>query len=768
MYRYLKVFSLFLFVCFIQTAQSEECHELFQTLNTDEIQSIFSDPANYNKYKGQEGYLLVVQKTPNSDSMNYIFQMVSQALEENFKELGWQKFHGSVEEFRELRGKILDESGKPREKYIGQEGYALFAKDHYKRAMLKAFQNVSSVLSESEFKELGWQAFHGSELEFHELRGTVLDESGKLREKYIGQEGYALFAKDHYDRAMLKAFQNVSSVLSESEFKKLGWQAFHGSELEFHELRGTVLDESGKLREKYVGQEGYALFAKDHYKRAMQKAFQNVSSVLSESEFKKLGWQAFHGSELEFHELRGTVLDESGKLREKYVGQEGYALFAKDHYKRAMQKAFMNVSSVLSESEFNELGWQGFNGSELEFHESRGKILDESGKLREKYIGQEGYALFAKDHYKRAMQKAFMNVSSVLSESEFNELGWQEFHGSELEFHELRGKILDESGKLIEKYIGQEGYALFAKDHYKGAMQKAFINVSSVLSESEFKELGWQEFHGSELEFHELRGKILDESGKLIEKYIGQEGYALFAKDHYKGAMQKAFINVSSVLSESEFKELGWQEFHGSELEFHESRGKILDESGKLREKYIGQEGYALFAKDHYDRAMLKAFLNVSSVLSESEFKELGWQAFQGSELEFHELRRKILDESEKLREKYIGQEGYALFAKDYYDRAMLKAFKNVSSVLGGHANMKNLGLDWKQFNGKSSEYWKLFLLFKNNDPLVFQGVKGQKKVAKEIFKGNTKRTYNNVSALREHLLGSWEAFKDLGWSSNL
>ena len=118
MYRYLKVFFIFLFVCFIQTAQSEECHELFQTLNTDEVQSIFSNPANYNKYKGQEGYLLFVQKTPNSDSMIYIFKMVSKALGEKFNELGWQAFNGSADEFRELRGKILDESGKLREKYI--------------------------------------------------------------------------------------------------------------------------------------------------------------------------------------------------------------------------------------------------------------------------------------------------------------------------------------------------------------------------------------------------------------------------------------------------------------------------------------------------------------------------------------------------------------------------------------------------------------------------------------------------------------------------
>ena len=66
--------------------------------------------------------------------------------------------------------------------------------------------NVSSVLSKSEFKELGWQGFIGSEIEFHELREKVLDESGKLREKYIGQEGYALFAKDHYNRSYAKGF----------------------------------------------------------------------------------------------------------------------------------------------------------------------------------------------------------------------------------------------------------------------------------------------------------------------------------------------------------------------------------------------------------------------------------------------------------------------------------------------------------------------------------------------------------------------------------
>ena len=49
-----------------------------------------------------------------------------------------------------------------------------------------------------------------------------------------------------------------------------------------------------------------------------------------------------------------------------------------------------------------------------------------------------------------------------------------------------------------------------------------------------------------------------------------------------------------------------------------------------------------------------------------------------------------------------------------------------------------------------------------------FREFRDIKKWRRKIFKGNTKRTYRNVSVLREHLLGSREAFKDLGWSSNL
>ena len=155
----------------------------------------------------------------------------------------------------------------------------------------------------------------------------------------------------------------------------------------------------------------------------------------------------------------------------------------------------------------------------------------------------------------------------------------------------------------------------------------------------------------------------------------------------------------------------------------------------------------------------------MSAVLSKTEFKKLGWQTYQGSVEEFRAERTKILDEKGEPKEKYIGPEGYALYAEDYYNEDMNKAFINVSAVLGGAANMRELGLGWKVFKGSADEYHKLVQMFEETNITELRGKAGQEKVAKEIFKGDVKKTYANVSALRELLLGNRETFKTLKWS---
>ena len=59
----------------------------------------------------------------------------------------------------------------------------------------------------------------------------------------------------------------------------------------------------------------------------------------------------------------------------------------------------------------------------------------------------------------------------------------------------------------------------------------------------------------------------------------------------------------------------------------------------------------------------------------------------------------------------------------------------------------------------------EFFFNLKESDLEKILGQEGQKYVAREIYKGNTLRTYMNVSALRLELLGDREAFKSLGWS---
>ena len=98
----------------------------------------------------------------------------------------------------------------------------------------------------------------------------------------------------------------------------------------------------------------------------------------------------------------------------------------------------------------------------------------------------------------------------------------------------------------------------------------------------------------------------------------------------------------------------------------------------------------------------------------------------------------------------------------------MLKAFLNVSSVLGGYWGMKKMNLKWKQFFGNVSQFYDLFHLFESHNIMDFTGLKGQREVADKVFNGDNRRAYKNVSALREVLFGDRKAFNHLKWSAKL
>ena len=543
--------------------------------------------------------------------------------------------------------------------------------------------------------------------------------------------------------------------------------SFQGSaknQIEF-EIRSLGVE---RFIKEYREQKGYVQLSENLTVR-MEYAYKLVSKFLAKSQMSRLKWQMFRGKTEEFVELRGKLLNESGELRKEYLGMKGYAAFADKHYQGEMLKTFLNVSAVLEKREMNRLGWQAFQGKTEEFFQLKDILFNEKGELKGEYRDMKSYVAFADKYYQGNMTKTFHNVSAVSETRERNRLGWQQFQGKTEDFFELRGKLLNDSGEPKKEYSGIKGYAVFADKHFQGEMQKTFYNVSAVLGgKKEMNRLGWQQFQGKTEDFFELRNKLLKESGELKEEYIGIKGYAVFADKHFQGEMQKTFHNVSVVLTKREMNRLGWQQFQGKTEDFFELRNKLLKESGELKEEYIGIKGYAVFADKHFQGEMQKTFHNVSAVLGgKKEMNRLGWQQFQGTTDGFFELRGKLLNESGELKEEYIGIKGYAAFADKHFQGEMLKTFINVSAVLGGAKAMKELGLGWKLFRGTTDQYRELKELFDTNSIEKLRDRKGQEYIAETIFKENTIRTYMNVSNLREELLGSWGAFKQLNWQKN-
>ena len=174
------------------------------------------------------------------------------------------------------------------------------------------------------------------------------------------------------------------------------------------------------------------------------------------------------------------------------------------------------------------------------FRAFRGKILDADGNPLEKYVGMEGYAQFAVDYIEEGIESnmgsIFEDASAVLDKTTFELLNWQQFSRTVEVFRAFRGKILDENGKPLEKYLGMEGYAQFSVDYVgvgvKSNMNSVFQDASAVLDKTTFELLNWQKFSRTVEVFRAFRGKILDADGNPLEKYVGMEGYARFAKEH--------------------------------------------------------------------------------------------------------------------------------------------------------------------------------------------------------------------------------------------
>ena len=202
--KYIFILNLFSPVIGFSAESVDLCQGVFSS-QKEFIRSFFSDPKNISQYSGQNGHVRFVEEHLSSLQMNTVFHYTSAVLSESKKKaLNWQKYEGNTKEFREERSKILDSKEKVKAEYQGLDGYALYADEFYGGEkqelgdMLRAYKNVSAVLSESEKEGLNWQAYQGTTKEFREERSRILDSKEKVKAEYRGSDGYALYADEFY------------------------------------------------------------------------------------------------------------------------------------------------------------------------------------------------------------------------------------------------------------------------------------------------------------------------------------------------------------------------------------------------------------------------------------------------------------------------------------------------------------------------------------------------------------------------------------------
>ena len=211
---------------------------------------------------------------------------------DEFEQLRWGKaFGGTTADYEEVRARVLDERGKPRDRMQNVSGYRCYAESYCLGSMNKAFVTVSAVLSGAEFDALNWgKSFSGSTEEHAAVRLRVLDDNGKPLPLMQGTQGYLRYAECHCGGSMSIAFTTVSAVLTPGEFQTLDWGRKFDGTPKLHRMITTAMADCSSLS-VYHGREGLQRFAALLDCPKLKKVRRWVQVAVSPEVFGSLDWQ---------------------------------------------------------------------------------------------------------------------------------------------------------------------------------------------------------------------------------------------------------------------------------------------------------------------------------------------------------------------------------------------------------------------------------------------------------------------------------------------
>jgi hypothetical protein len=224
-----------------------------------------------------------------------------------------------------------------------------------------------------------------------------------------------------------------------------------------------------------------------------------------------------------------------------------------------------------------------------------------------------GYATFARDYADGAMQKAYVLASALLTKPEFQKLNWGKGIQLKVDQVEVVRQALRDND-----YSELTGYMQFARDYADGAMQKAYVLASALLTKQEFQKLNWGKAIQLKVDQVEAVRQALRDND-----YSELTGYMQFARDHVDGAMQKAYVLASALLTKAEFQKLKWGIQILLKVDQVEAVRQQL-ERGLADGILVGTAGWLRYQTETPAPSPKTAWQNASALLGD-RFAELGW-----------------------------------------------------------------------------------------------------------------------------------------------
>ena len=205
-------------------------------------------------------------------------------------------------------------------------------------------------------------------------------------------------------------------------------------------------------------------------------------------------------------------------------------------------------------------------------------------------------------------------------------------------------------------------------------------------------------------------------------KYASREGQILFAIEKFGGDMGKAYHYVQQKFHHDPTwkNKIGWREFYGTVQDFYQLKNELMveiteseirhqnlfggakermlfliNQAKYIKKEYIGIRGQAYLAINRYKGNMQKAYVNGVAVFGEKVIKDIGWEKdFEGILIDFQTIWTWLTDTQGHINRNYISNDGLRLFAREYYNGNVRRAYVNVLAVLTD-SQFNQLQWDW-------------------------------------------------------------------------